>query len=104
MRDQEDERITGDREQIERQESAPMSPAIHDHSARIGVDRAEQNPNRVESADQKNGRAEGLEIFRHETHPEFFSRADEEDRREEDDEIAFESEEIREATAAAIRV
>jgi hypothetical protein len=71
-----------------------MPPTVHEDTARIGVDRAEQSPERVEKTDDENGRAQRLEVFRDEAHPEFFSGADDEGGDEQDDEVALETEEI----------
>ena len=76
-----------------------MSPAIDEDAAGIGVDRAEQRPQRIEKADDENGRAECLQIFRDEAHPEFFAGADDEHGDEQDDEVALETEEIGDASS-----
>jgi len=65
-----------------------MSPAIDEHAAGIRVDGAEQRAERIEKADDENARAERLEIFRQEPHPDFFTRADDDDGREQQHEIA----------------
>ena len=52
-----DERVADDRDQIENNERAAMSPKIHNHSAGIGVDRAEQSAQRIiKSRSQKPSR------------------------------------------------
>src|SRR5687767_7596501 len=94
MRHQENERVAGDREDVEGEKSTAMSPAIDKDAARIGVDRAEQSPESIEEADDKNGRAQGLEILRNETHPKFLPGADDECGNEQDDKVALETEEI----------
>jgi len=94
MGDEEDERITGDGKNIECEKGAAMSPAIDEQTARIGVDRAEQSPERIEKADDEDGGAEGLEIFWDEPHPEFFAGTDDENGHEQDDEVAFETEKL----------
>ena len=94
MRHQKHERVADDREDIEGQKGTAMSPAIHDNASRISVDGAEQSPERIEKANDENGRAKCLQIFRHEAHPEFFSGADDECGNEQDDEVALETEEI----------
>ena len=94
MRHQQDERVARDREDVEGEKGAAMSPAINEDTARIGIDSAEQSPERIEKADNENGRAECLEIFRDKTHPELFSGADDERGNEQDDEVALEGEEI----------
>jgi len=71
-----------------------MSPKIDKHTAGIGVKRAEQCPDRVIETDHKNARAQRLQIFRHEPHPEFFTRADDKNGRQENDEVALQSEKI----------
>ena len=63
----------------------------------IGVDRAEKIPQRIEEPDDEDGRAERLEIFRQESHPQFLARTDREGGDEEDDEVALESEKLSEA-------
>jgi hypothetical protein len=71
-----------------------MSPAIDQDPARIGVDRAEQSPERIEKADDENRRTESLEIFWDEPDPELFPRANHERRNKKDDKVAFEPEEL----------
>ena len=66
---------------------------IYKHSAGIRVDRPEQSAQRIVKTDDKNCRAERLQILRHKTHPEFFASANDKNGDEQDDEIAFESEE-----------
>jgi hypothetical protein len=89
------ERITGDRKKVEGEEGAAMPPAVDEHATRIGIDGAEQSSQPVKKADDKNGRAEGLEIFRDEAHPKLFAHPDNEDGDKQDDEIALEPEEVR---------
>src|SRR5436853_514645 len=74
-----------------------MSPKIDNHAAGIRVDGAEQRADRVVKTDHKNARAEHLQIFWHEPHPEFFPRADDEKREQEDDEVALQSEKTRDS-------
>src|SRR5437764_4643616 len=69
-----------------------MSPKIDNHAAGICVDGAEQCANRIVESDQENARAERLQIFRDETHPQFFPRADDKNREQENNKIAFQSE------------
>ena len=95
MRHEKNHRVTRDREKVEGDERVPMTPPIDQHAARIGVDRAEQSPERVEQADNENARAERLEIFWNETNPEFFARANDERRDQKDHQVAFEAEEFR---------
>ena len=71
-----------------------MSPAVRNYSAGIGVDRTDQSAQGVVQADNKDGRTDRLQVLRHKTHPKFFACADDEDRDEQDDEIAFEPEEV----------
>ena len=103
MRNKQDEPITDDRNNIEGDESAAMSPKIDKDSAGVGVDRAEQGAQRVVQTDHKNGRAERLQIFRHETHPQLFARTDHENGDEENDEIAFQPKELAHALKPALR-
>src|SRR5438477_3106012 len=98
MRHEQHERVAGDREKVEGEKGAPMSPAIDEHAAGIRVDGAEQRAERIEKADDENARAEGLEIFREEPHPKFLTRADDERGNEQDDEVALEREKFRGAT------
>src|SRR5262249_44428061 len=71
-----------------------MPPAIDDETSRICVDGAEQRPERVVKADDENRCTQGLKIFRHEAHPEFFSRTDHERGDEKNNKVTFESEEF----------
>ncbi len=94
---EQDERVADDGENVESDEGMPMAPAIDEQAAGIGVDRTEEIPQRVEETDDENRRAERLQIFRKEPHPQFLARADGEGGDEQDDEIALESEKLREA-------
>src|SRR5947209_16079326 len=71
-----------------------MAPTVHQHAARVGIDRPEQCPERIEKSDHENARPEGLQIFWQKPNPEFFARANQEDRDEQNAEIAFQPEEI----------
>ena len=55
-----------------------MSPDIDKYSAGISVDRPKQRPQCIVKADDKNSRADRLQVLRHETHPKLFARADHE--------------------------
>ena len=103
MRHEERERVTGDGEKVEDEKGAPMPPAIDQHAAGVGVDRAEQSAERVEKADDENGGAEDLKIFRDETDPEFFASPDHEGGDQQDDEVALEPEELSGASAERYR-
>ena len=46
-----------------------MSPTIDKHSAGIGVDRAEQSAQRIVKTDNKDRRADRLQVLGHKTHP-----------------------------------
>ena len=72
-----------------------MSPDVNKYSAGVRVDRAEQSAQRIVKTDDKNSRADRLQVLRHETHPKFFARANDKDGDEQDDQIAFESQKIR---------
>ena len=80
-----------------------MSPKIDNHSAGIGVDRAQQCFQRVEKSDHEHARAERLQILRHETHPEFFACADHEDRNEQDGQVALQSKKTRDSCEGTVR-
>ena len=97
MRNKEDERIANDGKNVESDESMAMSPAVDEQAAGVGVDRAEKIPQRIEKSDDKNGRAERLEIFRQEAHPQFLPSADGKGGNEQDDQVALEPEELRDA-------
>ncbi len=71
-----------------------MSPSVDEQSAGIRVDCPEQSPQRIVKTDDKNSRADRLQIFRHEAHPEFFARADYENGNEQNNKIAFKPQEI----------
>ena len=73
-----------------------MSPNIYKYSAGVRVDRANQSAQRIVKADYKNRCADRQQVLRHKTHPKFFARADDKDGDEQNDKVAFESEEIRE--------
>src|ERR1700730_18451931 len=94
MRNKKNERVADDRYDVESQKRAPMSPKIDKHAAGIGVNRAEQRAERVIQTDDKNTRAQRLQKFRDEPHPEFFARADDENGEQQNDEIALESKKI----------
>ncbi len=74
-----------------------MSPKIDNHAAGVCVNCAEQCPQRIIEANDEYARAQRLQKFRDEPHPEFFTRADHENREKQNDEIAFESEKIRDS-------
>jgi hypothetical protein len=74
-----------------------MSPKIRQRSAPICISRREQRAQTVVKADDKNGHAERLQIFRHETHPKLLARTDHKNGNEQNDEIASRTEKIREA-------
>ena len=71
-----------------------MSPKIDKHAAGIGVNGAEQCAQRVVKANDEDARAECLQIFRYETHPQLFAGADDKNGDEQDDEVTFQSKEI----------
>ena len=73
-----------------------MSPAIREYAARVGIDRTKQSAQRIVKSDNENCRADRLQILRHKTHPKLFACANDKNGDEQDDEIAFESEEISE--------
>ena len=73
-----------------------MSPKIDKYSAGIRINRTEQGAQRVVETDYKKCRSELLQVFRHETHPQFFARADHKDGNEQNNEVAPEAEKIRE--------
>src|SRR6266700_2958837 len=77
-----------------------MSPTINEYSARIGIDRAEQSAQRVVKTDDKNRGSNRLQILRQKTHPQLFACANDKYGDEQNDEIAFEPEEIREPREA----
>src|SRR5437588_10912319 len=82
---------------MENDKPAPISPKIGQHFAPICICRGEQRAQAVGKADDKNGHAERLQIFRHETHPKFLTRANHKNGNEQDDEIASRTEKIRKA-------
>src|SRR5438552_8940124 len=77
-----------------------MSPKIGKYSAGISVNRTEQRPQHVVETDDKNRRAERLQIFRYKTHPQFLARANDENGDEQNDEIASKAEKIGEPARA----
>src|SRR5882724_8088967 len=70
-----------------------MSPAVRYYAAGISVDSTKQSAQRIIKADNKNRRADRLQILRHKTHPKLFACANDKNGDEQDDEIAFEPEE-----------
>jgi len=70
-----------------------MSPMIYNYSTGVGVERTERSAQRIIKTDDKNCRAERLQILRHKTHPKLFAGAYHENGDEQDNEIAFEPEE-----------
>src|SRR6266850_647967 len=67
------------------------------HAAGIGVERAQQCAKRVVESDDENCGAKLLEVLRDESHPKFFARADHENREQQNDEVALESEKTRDS-------
>ena len=94
MRNQKDQRITGDRDEIESNEGAPVAPAIGPEPPWVGIDGTDQGAQTIIETDDEYTSAEGLEIFREETHPQFLTRPNDKNRNQDDDEIALEREEI----------
>src|SRR3954451_25105682 len=76
------------------------SPAVREYAAGISVDDTEQSAQRIIKTDNKHHCAERLQIFRHKTHPQLFACANDKYGDEQNDEIAFEPEEIREPREA----
>ena len=68
----------------------PNGPRL---SPGISVDGTKQSAQRIVKTDNKNCRAERLQILRHKTHPKLFACANDKNGDEQDDEIAFEPEE-----------
>src|SRR5437879_12879046 len=77
-----------------------MSPKIDQNTARIGVNRAEQCPKSIVQPDNKNTRAQRLQKFRHEPHPEFFTCADDKNGDQKNDEVPLKPEEVAETRDA----
>src|ERR1044071_6722300 len=92
MRNNQHRQIATDRDNIENDECSPMSPMVDNDSAGISVDRAKQSAQRIIEADHKHCCADDLQVLRHKTHPKFFACADDENRDEQNDQIALESE------------
>ena len=101
MRNEQDKPIADNRYQIKCEKCAAMSPSVHEQSAGISVDRPEQGAQSVVKTNDKNSRADRLQVLRHETHPKFFACADHKNRDEQNDEIAFEPEKISKPTRKA---
>ena len=100
MRNERDECVTGDGKKSEKNERTPVSPSIDQDSAGICVDRAERCAQCVKSPDDQYAGTECLKIFWQETRPQLFARGDEDDRRQQQNEIAAQSEKIRNANFA----
>src|SRR6266480_7540573 len=100
MRHKKNERVAYDRNDVESEKRASMSPKIDKHTAGIGVKRAEQCPDRVIETDHKNTRAQRLQKFRHEPHPEFFTCADDKNGDQKNDEVPLKPEEVAETRDA----
>jgi hypothetical protein len=94
MRDQKHERVTDYRNDVEGEKRAAMSPKIDNYAAGVRVEGAEQSFERVVKTDHEHARAERLQKFRHEPHPEFFVGADDEDGEQQNREIAFQAEKL----------
>src|ERR1051326_5811345 len=73
----------------------PMPPAVGPQPSRVSVDRADQRAQSIIKPDNKYARAKRLQILRDKTHPEFFPSPNDKNGNEDDDEVAFEREEIR---------
>src|SRR6266478_5427224 len=96
MWDEQNDRVADDGENVEEDEGAAKSPAVDNQPAGICVDRPEQGTDRIKSPDDKNRRAERLEVLREEAHPQFLSCANGKDGDKEDYEIAAQPEKFRE--------
>ena len=95
MRDQQHEGITNDRKNIKEEKSAAVPPNIDQDATGICVNCAEQRAQRVVESNDKNRGSQRLQIFWNKPHPELFARADDENRNEENDQVALKTEEIR---------
>ena len=71
-----------------------MSPKVRKYSPGIRVDRAEQGTKRIVKTDNKNRRADRLQVLRYKTHPKLFACTDDEDSDEQDNQIAFKPEKV----------
>src|SRR5437660_12709235 len=89
MRNEQDKPIAENRYQIKCEKCAAMAPSVHEQSAGISVDRPEQGAQRIVKTNDKNSRADRLQVLRHETHPKFFARDDHKHRVEQKDEVAL---------------
>src|SRR5205823_11035314 len=69
MRNEEDECITSNRNQVEGDEGAPVSPTIGQQSSGVGIDRAGESAQSIIKTNDEDARAKSLKIFRNETHP-----------------------------------
>ena len=78
-----------------------MSPNIDKYSAGISVNCPEQSPQRIVKTDDKNSRADRLQVLRHKTHPKLFAGTNDENGDKQNDEIALEPEEISNPTTKA---
>jgi hypothetical protein len=72
-----------------------MPAKIYQYTAGVRVNRTEQSAECIVQTNDKNGGTERLQVLRHKSHPQLFARANDKNGDEQDDEIAFESKEIR---------
>ena len=73
----------------------PVSETINKNTAGIRVDRAETGAKRIEGSDDEDRGTERLKILRQKANPEFFARADQNNGRKQQNQIAFQSQKFR---------
>ena len=86
--------VTGDGNRAEQQQRFSLPPMVGQPAAGIGVNRAEKSLQRVKKADDQNAAAERLNVFGREAEPEFFARAGEHERDEQQRGVAPQREEF----------
>ena len=94
MLPEQNQQIPAQRKRVEDKQRASLSPVIRRPAAGVGVDRAKKSLERVEHADDEHARAQRLQIFGREAEPEFFTRARQHQRHEQQRGVAFERQEV----------
>src|SRR6476620_2614625 len=95
MRHYEHNRVADDRHDIESNQRAPMTKAIRNDDSGPCVNRAEKRLDRIIVSDDERRRTESLKILWNKAHPQLLARTNDHNRKQQDDYVALEREELR---------
>jgi len=80
-----------------------MTESIRNDATGPRVDRAEQRLDRIVEPDDERRCTERLEILRDKAHPQLLACANDDDREQQDDNVAFEREDLRQSLRCSAR-